>query len=137
MMVACGSDSDDNSPVDLTENQIIEYLTGQWDVYGEIYYNITSQDFSNPGEYSENYEGKIEFKSNKAVKTKISFIDDYWKYSILKKNGDYYISFNYGDLDFKILSITKTSFKLVCDQDITSSDGQIIYGHQIITMNSR
>jgi DNA polymerase-3 subunit beta len=97
------------------------------------------------------YTGTIEFLDTKKVKVNSSviqeikqtdtdgskytvkitlrdFISDYYKYSIIRKNGAAYISFGTGDENrpnhYKIVSLTKNSFKLIRDDTWQMGDNQ-------------
>ena len=166
MMVACGDDNDDNGASDYTEAEIVELLTGKWEVYGEVKVNVyeTEGTILETDKITDNYKGTIEFKADKSVKFKITdatkqkasytsdgqtheyeyyiedaFIDDYYKYTILKKNGKNYISFGSSSnpYAFEIVSLTKTTFMLRLDDDIINSENKSKpLGHVYMTMVS-
>lgn len=145
IMVACGDDDDNddnnnNIGASYTEAEIVELFTGKWEVYGEVKATFYEADET----YTDNYKGTIEFKADKSVKfkvtdgTKYKYTDDgqpyeteyyvaeilignNFKYTVLKKGGKNYISFDYSSIDsypFEIVSITKNTFMLRLDDDI-------------------
>ena len=154
IMVACNN-GDDSEELSYTEAEVVEILTGQWEVYGELnaYANETGESFS------DNYKGIIEFKANQSLNFKVtegqmmSYSDrhgstyEYYpeesiirkKYSLMKKEGKYYITFGstYEPYTFEILSLTKTSFKMRMDDDIYDDDtDRNALGHIYMTLNS-
>ena len=141
MMVACSSDSDDNgSSIDLTAEEIKEILTGKWEVYGEYNWTITHPNHY-PQEKTGKYEGTIHFYKNKDIKTNgipviAGSLNDY--YNIKKKNGKNYLLFidrNREIREYEIVSLTKTTFRLVCNEDINDKKDGVI-GHVYMTMIS-
>ena len=164
IMVACGDDNDNinnNGAPDYTEAEIIELLTGKWEVYGEL----VATAYETNETFTDNYKGTIEFKTNKSVEFKITdatkkkkysikyegqtyelesyyeeeFVDDYYKYTILKKNGKNYISFGSSSISyaFEIVSLTKTTFMLRLDDEIINKDNKSKpLGHVYMTMVS-
>ena len=69
MMVACGDDNDDGGGAsEYTEAEIVELLTGKWEVYGE--YQATNYDTKES--FTDNYKGTIEFKADKSVRFKVT-----------------------------------------------------------------
>ena len=68
LLVACGDDNDDNSATAYTEAEIVELLTGKWEVYGE--YKATNYDTKES--FADNYKGTIEFKADKSVRFKVT-----------------------------------------------------------------
>jgi ABC-type multidrug transport system fused ATPase/permease subunit len=110
-------------------------------------------------------KGNIEFKADKSVKFKITdgtkqkysytaidgqtyeyeyyieeaFIDNYNKYTILKKSGKNYISFgsSSNSYAFEIVSLTKNTFVLRIDDDIFNYDNKSkAAGHVYMTIVS-
>lgn len=140
MMSGCGGDDsdggsgNDGSAAAYTEEEIIDLLQGTWSVGGDL--SITFADSEES--VSSDYSGTLQFsqKTSKYYKFKIdsstedfvkyfisSFIPDYSEksYLLLKKSGKYYVAFgkyNYNsERTFEIVSISKTTFKMVMDAD--------------------
>ena len=159
-LTSCGSDGDDDGGsgggVDYTSDEIVEMLTGKWEVYGHA---KATSNIENPSDFDSDYTGSIEFGANQSVKAKStvmkevkeeggytynitlgSILDSSYKYKITRKNGATYISFgsdNYPK-DFKIVSLTKKSFKLVMNQDFEGWDMKQSYTtHAEITIISQ
>lgn len=161
MMVACGDDNDDGGGAsEYTEAEIIELLTGKWEVYGE--YKATNYDTKES--FADNYKGTIEFKTDKSVKFKVSegtkysytytydgqtykyefymeeeIIDNYHKYSVLKKGGRNYISFGSSSnpYNFEIVSLKKNTFMLKLDRDVDDPDNKSrVIGNEYMTVIS-
>lgn len=101
VVMACSSDDDEISgAADYTSDEIVELLTGKWEISGEVR-------ISEPigGKSQTNYTGTIEFKANQKynVSNTILFEDgdtnlylsdilnNYRPYVILRKNGKNYI----------------------------------------------
>ena len=154
MMVACGGDDDnggggsnDGSAATYTEQEVMDILKGQWEVYGHLSLESTKINFS--GDYKAN----LKFDPNNANVKKYTFNifegdkyhpesgEDYYpeyafvvgpnydlKYSLIKKDGKYYIAFNLFDSSthfyFEIQSLTKTSFRMLLDDDFEVTDSQ-------------
>ena len=161
MMVACGDDNDDGGGASAyTEAEIVELLTGKWEVYGE--YQATNYDTKDS--FADKYKGTIEFKSDKSVKFKVTdgtkyktsytydgktyeyeyyieeqIIDNYSKYSVLKKGGRNYISFGSSSnpYNFEIVSIKKNTFMLRLDRDVDNPENKSkVLGHEYMTIIS-
>lgn len=156
MMMACGSDKDDEggSNVNYTTDEIVEMLTGKWGIYGHVKCT-TSQE--NTSDFTGDYTGTIEFTSDRKFTLSTSkmpyknhgetfeitlenIIDSYGSYTILKKNGKNYIQLEHNKdnrFSFLIQSLTPNSFKLVEDEDITLEyyTGDHYENHEIITMH--
>lgn len=161
MMVACGDDDEDNGASNYTEAEIVDLLTGKWEVYGEL--NLTA--YNTNETFTDNYKGTIEFNANKSVKFKVTdgtkysssyttsdgqthtdnffieenFIDTYHKYTILKKGGKNYIQFGSSSRGtaFEIVSLTKSTFLLRFDEEITDdNDKSKSLGHVYMTIVS-
>ena len=165
MMIACSSDDEgeenSRSNVDTnayTAQEIVDLLTGKWIIYGKFegYYIIKNLDMREEFEYT----GTIEFKADKKVKIQSDKIpvkivrngqveeiyhslnNMFDSYSIYKKEGRNYISFNEKNpnsislfsYDYQIESLDKNTFKLILDQDILYEDNVI--GHVHMTMIS-
>ena len=151
IFVACGDDNDDGGATAYTESEIVELLTGKWEVYGE--FKVTND---NNESVSDNYKGTIEFKADKSVKFKVTEGTKYKdfeekilnnsKYSVLKKGGRNYISFD-SSLDpynyfivsynFEIVSLKKNTFMLKLDRDVDDSDNiSKLLGHVYMTIVS-
>ena len=150
MLTSCGGDDGDSSgSVNYTSDEIVELLTGKWEVYGHV--KMTSSNTDIIENIDGDYTGTIEFLDTKKVKVNSSviqeikqtdtdgskytvkitlrdFISDYYKYSIIRKNGAAYISFGTGDENrpnhYKIVSLTKNSFKLIRDETRQLGDNQ-------------
>ena len=128
LMVACGDD-DDNSTSNYTEAEIVDLLTGTWEIQGNYRAAV------NENTYNEfDYTARIEFKENKTFRvrnykpnykiqsTAVS-LSSMRGYEIVKKNGKTYICFelceafdngaSYRKADFLIVSLKKNSFKLI------------------------
>ena len=132
IMVACGDDDDNvGNGISYTESEIVEILTGKWGINGFVRISTDG------GEKIEgDYTGTVEFTNDQKYIFKCSVIEgtqislssliegnNYQKYSVLRKNGNSYITFgsssNYKS--FQIVSINKNSFKLIEDEDMPSS----------------
>ena len=150
LLTSCGGDDGDSSgSVNYTSDEIVELLTGKWEVYGHV--KTTSSNTDVIENIDGDYTGTIEFLDTKKVKvnspviqeikqtdpdgskhtykiTLRDFISDYYKYSIIRKNGAAYISFGTGDEKwpnhYKIVSLTKNSFKLIRDDTWQMGDNQ-------------
>lgn len=156
-MIACsGSDDEDGGGVSYTESEIIELLSGTWEVYGEL-----KEVESETGKRLEGtYTGKIEFKANQKISrsftsncTRNDFhiegendnslmnsminnvIGSYYSYKIIKKDGKIFIAFNNDNYYFEIRSLNKNTFKFVLDEDIEYNG--TIYGHVYMTVVSK
>ncbi|MBP3787843.1 MAG: hypothetical protein ILA22_06875 [Prevotella sp.] len=141
MMVACGGDDDnDGGGVSYTESEIVEMLTGKWQINGFVRMSAETGE-----KYEGNYTGTVEFTAaqkyifkssdifevsvsfnNQISTVKISLPDLIWgnnyqKYSILRKNGKIYLTFGTSSRyqSFQIVSLTPSSFRLVEDEDIS------------------
>ena len=147
MLVACGSDDDDDS-AELTSEEIVKLLTGKWEVYGEL----REYSYETKESFIDNYKGTIEFKENKNVTFKIKesdkyssnslyfeeylYIDDTDKYSILKKGGKNYIVFNSTFKSyFEIVSLKANSFRLVLDDELTYDKVKVGTVHMTMISN--
>ena len=137
-LTACGDDDGGSGgSVNYTSDEIIEILTGKWGVYGHI--KVTSSNSDIIMKVDGDYTGTIEFTDKQKVIAKSSEIDmsitypeghtstekttlasvfSSYKYTITRKNGAVYISLGSGEEpnEYKIVSLTKTSFKLVKDE---------------------
>jgi hypothetical protein len=149
VMVACGDDddSDGGGTSAFTESEIVELLTGKWEVYGECEFT----NYDTKESFSDNYIGNIEFKADKTLKFKVSegtkysdtytydgqtynydyyieeaIIDTNTKYSVLKKGGRNYISLGSSSdpFNFEIVSLTKNTFKLKLNYDVYDPDNK-------------
>lgn len=164
LLVACGDDNDDNSATAYTEAEIVELLTGKWEVYGE--YKATNYDTKES--FADNYKGTIEFKADKSVRFKVTdgtkyktsytitidgqtfeyeyeyyieeqIIENYSKYSVLKKGGRNYISFGSSSnpYNFEIVSLKKNTFMLKLDRDLDNPENKSkVLGHEYMTIIS-
>ena len=148
--ISCGSDDEEGNNISYTETEIVELLSGKWEIAGVI--NISSEF----GESVRDYTGTIEFKNNNRCIITGSYIYEVDgreqemslhslfpsnSYSVLRKGGKSYIGFgtnNSGIKNFQIVSLNKTSFKLVYDETIKSktSTSETIDVHYYITMYS-
>ena len=134
MMVACGSDKDDDggSNVNYTTDEIVEMLNGKWGIYGHVKCTTSQENIS---DFTGDYTGTIEFTSNRKFTLSSSkmpykdngetfeiplenFLPNYGTYTILKQNGKNYVQLE-GRCNFLIQSLSKNSFKLVEDEDVT------------------
>ena len=152
MMVACGDDDGDNggNGFSYTEAEIVEILTGKWTIYGHCI--ITNTDGN---KFEDDYTGTVEFTDAKKYIFESSDIffegenlgdiiggNNYHKYSILRENGKYYIVFDCGMYvyqHFQVVSLTKTTFKLVEDEDLffySSAGNKDRKAHYYITIVS-
>ena len=160
-IVACSSDDDNNDTSNYTEAEIVELLTGKWEIYGEV--KVTH--YETQTTITDNYKGTIELKNNKSVyfritdatKQKASYteyngktyeyeyyiedvlIHDNYKYTILKKNGKNYIFFGgtSNPYPFEIVSLTKTTFLLRLDEEVIDKRNNTkSLGHLYMTMVS-
>ena len=150
---SCNSDDDENGLAELTHNQIIELLEGKWEVYGELKCITKGINFDGK------YKGLIEFYGDKKFKFSVIegdkfssvtnnlgeispvyleeyIVDDYYNYTILKKNGKNYIVFGstYYPYNFEIVSLKTNSLKLILNQDVI--DDEQVTGHLYMTMIS-
>lgn len=160
MLVACGDDNDDNSATAYTEAEIVELLTGKWEVYGEFKFT----NYNTKESFADNYKGTIEFKADKSVRFKVTdgtkykttytydgktyeyefyveeqIIDNYSKYSVLKKGGRNYISFGSSSnpYNFEIVSLKKNTFMLRLDRDVDNPENKSkVLGHEYMTIIS-
>ena len=65
-LTACSSDSDDEGRnTSYTEAEILEIISGTWEVYGEAIYDYKSFSFS---KNHAKYKGRLEFMSNQKIK---------------------------------------------------------------------
>ena len=130
--VSCSSD-DDEGALNYTSEEIVEMLTGKWAIKGKFIINSVEGN-KKQGEYS----GEISFsKSDKGIwvskyRCKTINVDDlefnlikysssydsYSKYEVMRKDSKLYLSLpgNSRYLNFQIISISKTSFKLILDE---------------------
>ena len=152
MMVACSDDEEEQ--IDYTSSEIIDILLGGWDVHGSL--KITSND-KNFETVTDNFKGTIEFKQsssgylsymfritendldNKPEGRFISHNSQKGCYKIAKKEGNPYVHFGsdgdyYNTGLFKIVSLTKSKFKMVLDEDYKDYDG--IEKHVYMTLIS-
>ena len=137
MMVACGSDKDDEggSNVNYTTDEIVEMLNGKWAISGHVKCTSNQKDIS---DFTGDYTGTIEFTSDQRFTLSSSkmpykiqgdvvdlplenILVNKGTYTILKKNGKNYVQLKDYSLSFNFLiqSLSKNSFKLVEDEDIT------------------
>ncbi len=140
-LTACGGDDGgSDGSVNYTSEEIIKMLTGKWEVYGHAKGTSSNTDIYE--NFEGDYTGTIEFTEGQKAKTYSSvisevkgknldggyytdkitlayFISDYYKYKITRKNGATYIAFgpDINPNEYKIVSLTKTSFKLVLNKD--------------------
>lgn len=139
IMVACSSDDDDE--MSYTSDEIVEILSGEWEIHGDFRFIFKDGDKMMTKE--GNYTGTIEFKKDQKYAVQSTPLYEYEEtyngkkvtgnitldalllgstYSLLKKGGEYYISMGLlkepYDMTFKIVSLTKKSFKLVLDRYI-------------------
>ena len=133
MMMACGSDKDDEggSNVNYTTDEIVEMLNGKWAISGHVKCTSNQKDVS---DFTGDYTGTIEFTSDRKFTLSSSQIPfkvqgetyettlegilyDKGTYTILKKNGKNYVQLD-SFYNFLIQSLSKNSFKLVEDEDI-------------------
>ena len=153
-MIACsGSDDEDGGGVSYTESEIVELLSGTWEVSGEL--KIVESETGKRREGT--YTGKIEFKANQRISRSFtsnctrndfhtegqndnslmnSMINDAidYNYKIIKKDGKIFIAFNNANIYFEIKSLNKNTFKFVLDQD-NEYNGKI-YNHVYMTVVS-
>ena len=154
MMVACGGDDDNNNNgSSYSSDEIVELLTGKWDIAGDF----RISDPENKQQISGTYTGNIEFNANqkftRSIKITVDrndteateenvkylveeFIDNYYAYQILKKSGKNYICFD-KNYNFEIRSLNKTTFYFEMDQDLMSYSGEKVTGHVYMTMVSK
>lgn len=154
MLVACGDDNDDNSSTAYTEAEIVELLTGKWEVYGEC----KATNYDTKESFADKYKGTIEFKADKSVKFKVTdgtkyktsytydgktyeyeyYIEEGFvtsKYTVLKKGGKNYISF--GSYAFEIVSLKKNTFMLRIDEEVYDDNNKSkLLGHVYMTIIS-
>jgi hypothetical protein len=144
LLMACGddgNDGNDNDSPSYTESEIVELLTGTWNVRGE--YNLYD---NNTSFLVGTYTGTMQFKSNQSFTRTLAttstvntigadeeiiasliqgeFMPNYHQYSIRKSGGQSYILFSnaYGiTYKFAIKALSKNSFRLECDQDVVST----------------
>ena len=133
LLVACSKDDDNDSGVaELTEAEIVELLQGEWDVHGEIKFHPASG-----ANFEDNYKGNIKFMENNKFRFKVTegneyknwgyleeiFVDDQYRYTLLKKNGRRYIVFvsrqEPYEFEFEIVLLKANRFRLVYDQDVS------------------
>ena len=145
-----GNDDDNNGASNYSEAEIVELITGKWEVYGK--FKVT--DYETKKTITDNYKGTIEFTTNKSVKFKITdgtkqkisgieyyienaFISDNDKYTIMRKYDKNFISFGSSgnQFAFEIVSLTKTTFMLRLDEEINDTKSKAI-GHIYMTMVS-
>ena len=156
MMVACGGDDDNNNNgSSYSSDEIVELLTGKWDIAGD--FRISGPE--NKQQISGTYTGNIEFNANqkftRSIKVTVdenvfetteedvrkyltdTFIRNYYAYQILKKGGKNYICFD-KKYNFEIRSLNKTTFYFEMDQDLMSySSAEKVEGHVYMTMVSK
>ena len=177
-MVACGGDDDDignsssnggsgndGTAAAYTEDEVMDILKGEWEVYGSISETYNNQEYQKYN-FSGEYKGKIKFepKYKKYVFTILEgdkydpessgnpyypenfYIrknyNDQEYFSLLKKEGKYYIAFDYYRYQyyFEIQSLTKTSFRMLLDKDFEGTDTQTkekITGHVRMSLISK
>ena len=144
LLFACSSD-DDNSAAELTSDEIVQLLTGKWEINGEL--KIKNQGTGDSFEGS--YNGTIEFKKDNKIDFRVTkgdkytvelggktysmyleedIIDDYYGYSILKKNGKNYIAFGSKShpYNFEIVSLKASVLRLVLNQSDVYNDNNTI-----------
>ena len=152
---ACSSDDNNGDDILYTSNEIIEILTGKWNIYGHVRISGDTDRV-----VDSDYTGTLEFKADQKYSAKSSVIStmginningetytwdediydylgdaSYHKYSIIRKSDKYYIEF--GHSTFEIVSLTKKSFKLVLDEDRPwGSPEDMHYAHYYITIIS-
>lgn len=159
LIEACSKDNS-SEEISYTADEIVKILTGKWEIYGHV---SVSGDASQKVE--SDYNGTIEFKADQKYEAKSTVISTgginningetytwdediydylgsayYYKYSILRKNGMYYIQFGSSSnpKTFRIVSLTEKSFKLVRDEDEAwGSPEELHYAHYNITINSK
>lgn len=157
MVEACSSDDDNGDDISYTSNEIIEILTGKWEIYGHVRISGDTDrmvdsdytgtiEFKSDQKYSANSSviSTTEIQNNKSGKTYTinndisDYLGDasYHKYSIIRKNDRYYIEFAHAT--FQIISLTKKSFKLIMDEDVAwGSLDDLHYAHQYISIISK
>lgn len=162
LMVACGdddSDSNDGTAAAYTEQEIMDILIGSWDVSGNLTITFNDKEYQEKN-FSGEYTGELTFDPNETnEKTYIYKIfggdklSDYYpevlfiknnypySYNLIRKDGNNYIKFDSSDdCYFEIQSLTKTSFRLVLDQDLkyynSETKERIVY-HVRMTINSK
>lgn len=143
IMVACSSDDDDE--MSYTSDEIVEILNGKWGISGE--FRVIFPDGDKMVTKEGNYTGTIEFKKDQKYTVQSTTLFEYEftfngkkenrkytlekllygsTYSLLKKGGEYYITFGSSDyFSFKIISLNKKSFKLVLDEYYEKSNETI------------
>lgn len=158
-MVACGGDDNeqnswnDETAINYTIDEIKEILSGEWNVYGNI--SITYLE-EKEKDFTQDYKGIITFTNEEkdfiSAKLKVTEGKAYFvsgngqtyfaenqlipggKCTIIKINGKTYNLQTTLGSRFEIISISKSSFKMVLENDITS-DGKVI-GHTHMTVYS-
>ena len=159
-------DSNDGTAASYTEQEIMDILKGEWEVSGNLSITFNkeeNQKYNFSGEYTAQLTFDPKDKNTKTYKFEIlegdkmsvsdydsdfypeeAFISiytgsyNYKPYKLVKKNGNYYVVFR-DDYYFEIQSITKTSFRMVLDQDIenTLSGNKEVIGHAHMTLYSK
>ena len=156
MMVACGGDDDNNNNNGSTysSDEIVELLTGKWDIAGDFIISDTENKQLMSGTYTGNIEFNANQKFTRSIKVTVDgneseateedvrkyltsvFINNYYPYQILKKGGKNYICFD-KTYNFEIRSLNKTTFYFEMDQDLMSYSGEKVEGHIYMTMVSK
>ena len=139
-MLSCVACSSDDEKIEYTSDEIIDMLEGSWVIGGDLSIISNSSEVAN---LSDSYKGTITFERGtsrinsyiKITETNTDVDDYHYKpegmfisqsgfkgcCKILKKEGKPYIQFGsdgsyYLGL-FEIVSLSKTSFKMVLDED--------------------
>ena len=141
LMVACGGDDDGGGNVDYTAEEIVNILTGSWKIYGHVTTKVCYAGFYNfPDEsmIDQDYTGSIQFTADQKVTahgptffegkyyvnnglesaTEMKYAVNLYSllrgtYSIYKSGGQTFIVINH--YHFRIETLTKSSFRLICD----------------------
>jgi len=154
VMVACGG-SDDNKSSEYTSEDIVKLLTGKWTISGDVL--LTETETGNKME--GNYTGTLNFKENQSIESYVKancthsdfsendlswiinfhFLYNKYKYSVAKKNGKDYISIKgvTNSYDFEIISLDKTTMRLVLEGDYTRLLDDKKNTHVFMTVNSK
>lgn len=155
LMTACGSDDNENNGSSYTSDEIVELLTGKWEIAGDIMVTEIETGKRLGGTYTGNIEFKDKKKISRSIKanTEIeelkfnksyplhdiiyyTILSDHNPYTILKKDGKSFIAFNkdYVYYNFEIESLTKNTFKMKLNDDL-KIDGKSY--HITMTMVSK
>ncbi len=143
IFIACNND-DDSGEINLTSDEIVSFLKGKWVVSGELRYSNAE----NGENFINHYKGTIEFDDNHKFAFSViegnkyggsiclekKIVDDYYGYSLLKKDKKSFIVFTNGSSNFEIVSLKKNSFRLVLNKDKFVDNKKV--EHIYMTMDS-